>query len=536
MTNKNKVWAMSFEELLTTDFPTREWTVSEVLPPGLTVLGGAPKAGKSFLALQLAGAVAQGTPFLGRSTKQGKVLYFALEDIPERLQSRAFQQDWDLSASGDVATYTMIQKHLSGRRFSEFLLDEVDWAEYSLIIIDTLSRMIELEGIPYNPDKNHDMTRLLSPVQAKALETRTSVLILDHHGKMVGTEGRSRDPMKDVMGSVAKVAVADAAWGLYRDPSNGTGTLLTRSRDLPDEVWTLQFDPDTLAWVLADPEAVKPTEPEPNPKETNVTEKDRELLNVVQALGPMTRYGVSKALGRKPGPVYRQIAKLLELGLLTERDGKYTSNPGPETQTQVPEPEESTREETSVEVSLVEAPETQVPVVPQAGDPVPAETKPETIPPEPEPELEMEVRMIDTSAVKDVEKICAEMTDKYPANAWDIYVAIRDLGPLTLEEIEYVTGESRFYIGYICLQLVQKGILLRGQYVDEFWGPVPEDPADLPAAREAMGRKWQELELKKRRKDVQQTNEKFRGQTWYSEVPLPTNVLPFPENFVVPPW
>ena len=252
-------------------------------------------------------------------------------------------------------------------------------------------------------------------------------------------------------------------------------------------------------------------------RKQTITTSDQALLDAVRDQGPLNVYQLAKVLDRPRSPVYRQVQKLSGLGLLSvDGDGKLVLS----------------------KTALI--PGTQVP---QAGDPVPAETKPETIPSEelelttePEPEPEMEVKMIDHSAVKDVEKICAEMTAKYPANAWDIYVAIRDLGPLTLEEIEYVTGESRFYIGYICLQLAQKGILLRGQYVDEFWGPVPEDPADLPAAREAMGRKWQELELKKRRKDVQQTNEKFRGQSWYSEVPLPTNVLPYPENFVVSSW
>jgi len=55
-------------------FPPVDFTVEGLLVPALTLLAGAPKLGKSWLALQLGLSVAAGMPFLDRSTKQGKVL------------------------------------------------------------------------------------------------------------------------------------------------------------------------------------------------------------------------------------------------------------------------------------------------------------------------------------------------------------------------------------------------------------------------------------------------------------------------------
>jgi archaellum biogenesis ATPase FlaH len=48
--------------------------------PSIVVLEGAPKVGKSFLALQIAKAVSEGSEFGGRPCKQAKVLYLILED------------------------------------------------------------------------------------------------------------------------------------------------------------------------------------------------------------------------------------------------------------------------------------------------------------------------------------------------------------------------------------------------------------------------------------------------------------------------
>ena len=68
-----------------------EYRVDGLLAPGLYILGGAPKVGKSWMALQLCLAVYGGTAFLGRTTRKSEVLYLSLEDGPQRLHSRALR-------------------------------------------------------------------------------------------------------------------------------------------------------------------------------------------------------------------------------------------------------------------------------------------------------------------------------------------------------------------------------------------------------------------------------------------------------------
>src|SRR5689334_7275770 len=75
--------------LMKQQFRPRRWAVPGLLPQGCVLLAGRPKVGKSWFALQLALAVASGQPAFGQvPVERGDVLYMALEDRPERLQSR----------------------------------------------------------------------------------------------------------------------------------------------------------------------------------------------------------------------------------------------------------------------------------------------------------------------------------------------------------------------------------------------------------------------------------------------------------------
>ena len=77
-------------ELMTMDFPPPRWAVPGIIPEGATLLVGAPKTGKSWLALGLAVAVAMGGKALGSiEVEPGPVLSpRPLEDTPRRLKDR----------------------------------------------------------------------------------------------------------------------------------------------------------------------------------------------------------------------------------------------------------------------------------------------------------------------------------------------------------------------------------------------------------------------------------------------------------------
>lgn len=75
--------------LAAADLPGPVYTVPGFITPGLTILAGRPKLGKSWLAFGLADAVARGGYAMGKvKVDPGPVLYLALEDTLLRLQKR----------------------------------------------------------------------------------------------------------------------------------------------------------------------------------------------------------------------------------------------------------------------------------------------------------------------------------------------------------------------------------------------------------------------------------------------------------------
>ena len=72
------------------------YAVKDLLVQGLHILAGAPKTGKSWLALWLCQQVAGGEKVWGYPTQQGTVLYLCLEDGYHRLQDRLLENQRDI--------------------------------------------------------------------------------------------------------------------------------------------------------------------------------------------------------------------------------------------------------------------------------------------------------------------------------------------------------------------------------------------------------------------------------------------------------
>jgi len=83
---------MTLEGLLAEPYAKTHWTIPDLIPEGLLLLGGKPKQGKSWFALALALAIAAGGTILDTyPATQGEVLFLGLEDTERRLQARSTQ-------------------------------------------------------------------------------------------------------------------------------------------------------------------------------------------------------------------------------------------------------------------------------------------------------------------------------------------------------------------------------------------------------------------------------------------------------------
>ncbi len=82
-----KLITVDADTLMTTPMPAIRYVVDQLLPQGLHILAGAPKVGKSWLALWLCLCVSKGESVWGFSTAQSPVLYLCLEDSYTRINS-----------------------------------------------------------------------------------------------------------------------------------------------------------------------------------------------------------------------------------------------------------------------------------------------------------------------------------------------------------------------------------------------------------------------------------------------------------------
>jgi hypothetical protein len=224
--------------------PPVRWLVHRLIPrPGWVLLAGPPKIGKSYLALQLALAVAQGRPWMGRATARGRVLYLQL-DTPhelwrERLRELA-EAGEDLSGPvyfvhpADQPLVTSVLQP-EGRAWLEAAVQEAD---PDLVVVDVLREL-------HSADEDSSTAM---KVVGDALRTvfRGRALLLLHHARKPTLEGGADDPVLSSRGSSYLPGRMDAVWLLQRSQ------LRVVSRFDADVAHRAERDPDTGLWRFPD--------------------------------------------------------------------------------------------------------------------------------------------------------------------------------------------------------------------------------------------------------------------------------------------
>ena len=209
-----------------------DFLVDGLFAQGLYILGGSPKVGKSWLALQLCLAVCIGTPFLGRPTRQGEVLYLALEDGPQRLHSRALR----LTQTAPAGLYLCGQALPIGQGLEQQLERALEeHPGIRLVILDTLQK-VRIEsgnGMSYAADYR-DASAL------KSVADRYHICLLAiHHLRKLPDE----DPFNRLPGPNGLSGAADGSLVLLRTKrQENTAVLSATGRDIEDQEETLEFD------------------------------------------------------------------------------------------------------------------------------------------------------------------------------------------------------------------------------------------------------------------------------------------------------
>ena len=135
----------SLEELIDMKLPDTKWIVEDLLPPGLALLAGPPKLGKSQLALSMALDVASGKPVLGRyASHKSTVLYYDLESGHHLLKERIvpLMRAKSLTVKDIKGCFGVSLVLDSGAdAFKQIRIDIKDNPEVKLIIVDIFAKI-----------------------------------------------------------------------------------------------------------------------------------------------------------------------------------------------------------------------------------------------------------------------------------------------------------------------------------------------------------------------------------------------------------
>lgn len=299
----------SAKELGQMVFPPIKWIVPGVLPEGATILAGRPKLGKSWMALDIALAVARGDYCLGdRHCQQGDVLYLALEDNRRRLQSRIdrvsvpgssepwperldFATDWPRCDAGGVEA---IRKWAASK------------VNPRLVVIDVLAMFKPTRG-SQETGYEHDYAAVKG-VQELAGHLGIGVLVVHHVRKGIG----ETDPFEKISGTLGLSGAADTALILDRD-GNGC-SLYGRGRDIQEFEKAISFSKENCRWTL-----------QGDASEVRRTDERSVILHVLMDQGePMSPADVAGATGMPRNNVKQLLFKMAKAGeVMKTKRGLY---------------------------------------------------------------------------------------------------------------------------------------------------------------------------------------------------------------------
>ncbi|MCT7981544.1 AAA family ATPase [Laspinema olomoucense] len=311
--NTPKVQSMDFAEFMEMEVQGLQWLIPGFLPVGETILlSGAPKAGKSLLAVDCGFCLATGEdPFLGEKLHdQKRVLLISVDESPSstktKLQRRGFRsQDAPflrVMTSWDISQMVALEKELEDFR-------------PHVVIVDSLKRITAGRDISENSAEFADNIYTL-----KELFTRYGAAgILIHHD--------NKD--KDAVG-VDKVrgssAIAGAVWGMWNirqvpkpdpdnpkrlviDPRDPERTLYCHSRDTEGQLLRIQFNPDDNSY-----ECLGEVDTNEEKAEADRTMKDRILMLLERHPDqPLSGTQILELMGEKDnkGGIYTNLSRLV---------------------------------------------------------------------------------------------------------------------------------------------------------------------------------------------------------------------------------
>ena len=275
-------------------------------------IGGHPKAGKTWLALELAVAVAGGRPCLGRFPvrHKGHVLLYAAEDTADAIRQRvcaiARTRGIDDISRLAIGLITEQNLRLDSDDHQQRLAATVDNLRPRMLILDPLVRL-------HRADENSaaDVSSLLHYLRQLQRSCAVAIVLVHHVRKAAANQ-----PGQALRGSGDLHAWSDSS--LYLLPRKGRLLLQAEHRALPSPspvAVEIAVQPQPHICVIGDDEEEQKPQPDPL--------ADRILATLLKT--PMTRTDLRAALEVRNERLGQVLADLEDAGRVHRLNGRIAA-------------------------------------------------------------------------------------------------------------------------------------------------------------------------------------------------------------------
>ena len=232
------------EQLMTTPLKPIEFVVDNLITQGLFILAGAPKVGKSWLALDIALSIAKGEKVLGRETKRGSALYLCLEDSYTRIQNRLFELT---SEPSENLYFAIMAGTLGGVLEKQIETFKSQYSDLKIIIIDTLQKIRSGDESSYSSDYKE-----LSVLKNLADKLNLAILLVHHTRKC-----RDNDPFNMISGTTGISGCVDGSMVMI-EKQRGSGEVVLHCVGRDIENLELHLKREGVRWIAQEKIIPKP--------------------------------------------------------------------------------------------------------------------------------------------------------------------------------------------------------------------------------------------------------------------------------------
>ena len=236
----------SSEYIMNTPMKPIEYCVDGLISQGLFVLAGAPKVGKSWLALDMCLSIAKGEKVLGKETLCGHAVYLSLEDSLIRLQNRLYELTDEPS---DNLNFAIMAESISNGLPEQIEYCRKRFDDLKIVFIDTLQMVRNESESSYSSDYKE-----LSVMKALADKLGIAIVLVHHTRKC--SDG---DPFNMISGSTGLSGCVDGSMVLIESKRGSRkAKLYCVGRDIENQEINVVFE--SSRWKVSD--EIKNIEPD----------------------------------------------------------------------------------------------------------------------------------------------------------------------------------------------------------------------------------------------------------------------------------